>query len=328
MSITKKSLYSRQMILPEVGESGQRLIDDASVLVVGAGGLGSPVLTFLARAGVGKIGIVDHDQIAVTNLNRQTLFETSDVGKKKAEVARSKLLAMNPLIKIFACSQQISSENIQEIAGGYSLIVDCTDNFSTKYLLHDYAKLSQKDFVTGAIYRFEGQFQTFKFSSNKDASCLRCLTPKIPSGSCTTTCTESGVLGPVAGVIGDLMALEVLKNILGLKCEEKTSYFDLTTLDLYRVPILKSAECPLCNFSESLTSWLDKEFSSEVSIKKIKKEDWEIIRIGDVEPIYESDKRYLLVCPLGVKSAHHAREARMRGHLNVYSLFGGEAALL
>lgn len=205
--------YIRQIVLPEIGEEGQEKLQRAKVLVVGCGGLGCPALQYLVGAGVGKIGLVDFDRVSLSNLHRQILYKTSDVGQPKAEVARKALLAQNPDITIDAITQRLTTDNVLDLVKDYDLVIDGTDNFPTRYLINDACLLLGKPMVYGAIYKFEGQVAVFNF--NKSAS-YRCLFPQPPQAGTVPNCSEIGVLGVLPGLIGTLQANEALKIILGI----------------------------------------------------------------------------------------------------------------
>lgn len=203
--------YSRQIILPEVGIEGQQKLTNASVLVVGAGGLGCPVLVYLAAAGVGRIGIIDADKVDVTNLQRQVLYVTEDEGKPKAETAAKRLSALNPGINIDVYPVWLSKENALDIFSPYDIIVDGSDNFATRYLVNDACVILKKPLVFGSIFKFEGQVSVFNY---KGGPTYRCLFPEPPAAGEVPNCSEIGVIGVLPGIIGTLQANEVIKIIL------------------------------------------------------------------------------------------------------------------
>ena len=206
------SRYSRHIILSEVGPEGQDKLNTARVLVIGAGGLGCPVLQYLAAAGVGTIGIIDFDVVETSNLQRQVLFGTSALGRNKAMAAKDRLKDLNPTIEIKAYPEALTSKNAVKLFSSYDIIVDGSDNFSTRYLVNDAAILSQKPVVYGAIYKFEGQVSVFNY---EDGPSYRCLFPTPPKEGTVANCAEVGVLGVLPGIIGTMMANEVIKIILG-----------------------------------------------------------------------------------------------------------------
>lgn len=203
--------YSRQIILPEVGVIGQAKLTNASVLVVGAGGLGCPVLLYLAAAGVGRIGIIDADKVDVTNLQRQVLYVTEDEGKSKAETAAKRLSALNPEINIDVYPVWLSKDNALEIFSKYDIVVDGSDNFATRYLVNDACVILKKPLVFGSIFKFEGQVSVFNY---KGGPTYRCLFPEPPAAGEVPNCSEIGVIGVLPGIIGTLQANEVIKIIL------------------------------------------------------------------------------------------------------------------
>jgi len=205
--------YSRHLLIPEVGLAGQERLAAARVLVVGAGGLGSPVLQYLSAAGVGRIGIVDDDVVDLTNLQRQTIFATSDIGQRKATVAAEHVHAINPSIEIDAIPRRFDASNAREFVRLYDIVVDCTDRFSTRYLINDACVLEGKPDVYASIFRFDGQVSIFNYS---DGPCYRCLYPDAPPAGTVPTCAEGGVLGVLAGLVGTWQANEVLKLVLGI----------------------------------------------------------------------------------------------------------------
>jgi molybdopterin/thiamine biosynthesis adenylyltransferase/rhodanese-related sulfurtransferase len=205
--------YQRQITLPELGEAGQRKLGDGSVLVVGAGGLGSPTSIYLAAAGVGRIGLVDFDRVDITNLHRQILYGTSDVGRPKLEAARERLHDLNPEVQVETHEARLTSENALEILEKYDVIVDGTDNFATRYLVNDACKILGKPNVYGSIFRFDGQASVF---ATQDGPCYRCLYPEPPPPGMVPSCAEGGVLGVLPGVVGTIQAIEAIKLIAGI----------------------------------------------------------------------------------------------------------------
>jgi len=218
MKFTKKQIdrYSRQIILKKVGVIGQKKLLKSSVLIVGAGGLGSPIAIYLASLGIGKIGIVDKDNVEISNLSRQIIFETNDVKKNKSSAAINKLRKINPDIQLKSFNKNLTTININQIAKKFDLIVDGSDNFRTRFLINDYCLKNKKILVSGAISKFDGQVYTFNFSKKK-SPCLRCFIPTMPRNPDIDNCEYEGVLGPLAGIIGSIQANEVVKEILGIE---------------------------------------------------------------------------------------------------------------
>lgn len=205
--------YQRQIIMPEIGIEGQKKLKEASVLVVGAGGLGCPILMYLAGAGIGRLGIIDYDLVEASNLHRQVLFSESDIDRPKAIVAREKLSHQNPGITIHAFFESLNPENAQKHVRGYDLVMEGSDNFATKFLVNDACILENKPFILGGVSRFDGQFSVFNFEGGPT---YRCLAPESAEFHEGLACAEEGILGPVPGFIGSLMALEAIKLITGV----------------------------------------------------------------------------------------------------------------
>ena len=237
--------YSRHLLIPEVGLAGQERLARARVLVVGAGGLGSPVLAYLAAAGVGRIGIVDDDVVDLTNLQRQILYRTADVGSKKAELAAERLHALNPQISIDAIPIRFDASNARELVRLYDLIVDGTDSFATRYLINDACVLEKKADVYGSIFRFDGQVSVFGISG---APCYRCLYPEPPPRDTVPTCAEGGVLGVLPGIVGTWQANETLKLLLniGSPLVGRLAVIDALSGRMREFKIERDAACALC----------------------------------------------------------------------------------
>lgn len=250
--------YSRHIILPEVGGKGQKKIQKAKVFIVGAGGLGSPVALYLAAAGVGRMGIVDNDKVEISNLQRQILHTTPDIGRPKTQSAKEKILAINPEVEVRLYRKRLTSKNIMKIIASYDILVDGSDNFPTKYLVNDAAILSNKPLSHGAIFRFMGQL--FTIIPGK-SPCYRCLCPQPPPPGAVPSCQEAGILGAVAGVIGVIQAAEVLKFILG-KGELLTGrllIYDALETSFREVKIPRDPECPVCGKHPTVKKLIDYE---------------------------------------------------------------------
>ena len=235
--------YSRQIILKNVGPTGQKKIINSRVLVVGAGGLGCPVIDYLSRAGVGNIGIVDNDKVNISNIHRQSLYNSKDVGKFKVNVVKQKIKLINPQVKIKTFKVRIDKKNIEKIFKSYDFIVDGSDNFKTKFLLNKYCLNHKKILIVGAISKMDGHIFTFDFK-NKNNPCLKCFYQTEPSDD-ILNCEYEGILGPVAGIVGNIQAIEVLKKILkiGDKSDKKILILDLRKLNFRRVEFKKKAGC-------------------------------------------------------------------------------------
>ena len=249
MKFTKQQIerYSRQIILKKIGVAGQKKILSSNVLIVGAGGLGSPIAIYLSALGVGKIGIVDRDSVEISNLGRQIIFTTNDVKKEKAKVAINKLKKINPNIKLKSFNKNLTKKNINQIAKNYDIIVDGSDNFSTRFLINDYCLREKKILISGAISKFDGQVYTFNFLKKK-SPCLRCFIPIIPENPDIDNCEYEGVIGPLGGIIGSIQANEVVKEILGIG-ESLCGFIliiDSLKLTFRKVKLNKNPDC-LCN---------------------------------------------------------------------------------
>ena len=249
MKFTKKNIdrYSRQIVLKKVGLAGQKKIFNASVLIIGAGGLGSPIAIYLASLGIGKIGVIDKDKVELSNLNRQIIFNTNDINKSKSTAAISKLKVINPNISLKSFNKEITNKNIKKIAQSYNIIVDGSDNFKTRFLINDYCFKSKKILVSGAVSRFDGQVYTFNFT-NKKSPCLRCFMPKMPSNYDFDNCEYEGILGTLTGIIGTIQAHEVVKEILNIG-DTLCGYIlviDSLKLNFRKIKLNKRSDC-ICN---------------------------------------------------------------------------------
>jgi len=250
--------YSRHLILPEVGLEGQRKLKAAKVLMIGTGGLGSPLGLYLAAAGVGRIGIVDFDVVDESNLQRQIIHGTADVGRKKIDSARDRLLDINPNTKIDSYETRLTSENALELFREYDVIVDGTDNFPTRYLVNDAAVLTGKPNVYGSIFRFEGQASVFWAERG---ACYRCLYPEPPPPGLVPSCAEGGVLGVLPGIVGTIQANEVLKVILGAEgiLLNRLLLFDAWKMLFREVKLRKDPDCPICGDTPTIKELIDYE---------------------------------------------------------------------
>src|SRR5574338_293531 len=237
--------YSRHLLMPEVGLQGQIKLKNSSVLVIGTGGLGSPVALYLAAAGIGRIGLVDYDVVDSSNLQRQVIHGTSTVGKLKVESARAKLLDLNPDIQIDVYNEPYTSENALRIAKDYDIILDGTDNFPTRYLTNDVAVFLGKPNVYASIYRFDGQVSVFYA---KEGPCYRCLFPEPPPPGLVPSCAEGGVLGVLPGTIGLVQATEAVKLILGIgePLIGRLLLYDALAMRFRELKLRKNPECPMC----------------------------------------------------------------------------------
>ena len=258
--LTKDELarYSRHLILPEVGEEGQRKLKAARVLCVGAGGLGSPLALYLAAAGVGTLGLVDFDVVDASNLQRQIIHSTADIGRKKLESAEEKLRALNPDLNVIQHDTQLTSANALDILKDYDVVADGTDNFPTRYLVNDACVLLGKPNAYGSIYRFEGQASVF---AAKDGPCYRCLYPEPPPPGLVPSCAEGGVLGILPGLVGVIQATETIKLILGKGSPliGRLLLVDALNMRFRELKLRKNPECPVCGTHPTVTKLIDYE---------------------------------------------------------------------
>ena len=235
--------YSRQIVLKDVGPIGQKKIINSKVLVVGAGGLGCPVIDYLSRSGVGNIGVVDDDRVNISNIHRQSIYNSKDIGKFKVNAIKQKIKLINPQVKIKTFKLRIQKKNIEKILKSYDFIVDGSDNFKTKFLLNEYSLNYKKILIVGAISKMDGHVFTFDFKNQNDP-CLKCFYQTEPSDE-ILNCEYEGILGPVAGIVGNIQAMEVLKKILkiGNKSNNKILILDLRKLNFRKVEFKKKISC-------------------------------------------------------------------------------------
>ncbi|MEP7244620.1 MAG: ThiF family adenylyltransferase [Gammaproteobacteria bacterium] len=349
--------YSRQIALKEVGPAGQEKLRNSRVLVIGCGGLGVPVLTYLAGAGVGRIGLVDGDRLEASNLHRQTLYALADVGESKAILAAARLRALNPEVDARAYTVRLDAGNAEELVSQYDLVIDCTDNFSTKFLLNDVCVRLGKPVIFSSVYQYEGQLQVVR--PDRGGACLRCVWPEATRDGLVGNCAEAGVLGPVPGVFGSLQALEALKTLMNLPGQlgDELMVLDLLTLSISRVRIKKSASCPehasaRAVRKEPLTAPTPENIEVEFdSLDDAEAQGLSVIDIREPSELVEMPtpssnaqhlpmaqllhgesslapaQKYLLICASGRRSLAATEELRSRGLTNVYSLRGGVTAL-
>lgn len=257
--------YSRQILLPNVGGKGQEKLLKARVLVIGAGGLGSPAALYLASAGIGKIGIADSDKVELNNLQRQILHSTKDVDRPKVESAKDRLKGINQDVEVVPHNIRLTSENILDVIKDYDMVVDGSDNFPTRYLVNDACVLSKKPLSHGGIFRFDGQALTILPGKS---ACYRCLFPEPPPPGLIPSCQEAGILGAVAGIIGTMQANEVLKYILeiGTLLAGKLLVFNALDSSFRQVKVPKDPKCPVCGENPTVTKLID--YQQFCSIKR------------------------------------------------------------
>jgi molybdopterin/thiamine biosynthesis adenylyltransferase len=252
MNFTEEEIhrYSRHILLPELGGTGQARLRAARVLIIGAGGLGSPLLLYLAAAGIGTIGILDHDHVELSNLQRQIAHTTASIGAQKAHSAAATAAAINPLVRIVPHATRLTAANALPLIAGYDIVCDGTDNFPTRYLLADACHLAGKTLVSAAVLRFEGQLATF----GPGAPCYRCLYPEAPPPGMAPSCAEAGVLGSVTGVMGTLQAVEVIKQILdlGQTMTGRLLLWDALSMQTHIMALKRDPACALCGHDPSI----------------------------------------------------------------------------
>jgi molybdopterin/thiamine biosynthesis adenylyltransferase/rhodanese-related sulfurtransferase len=337
--------YSRQILLKEIGAQGQAALARGRVLIVGAGGLGSPVLQYLAGAGVGYLGIVDADTLEPSNLHRQPIFALADAGAQKAELAMAAVQRINPTVHVEVHALRLDANNALALIRGYDVVVDCSDNFRTKYLINDAAVLAQRPAVFASVYQYEGQLQVYKPQPNH--ACLRCLWPDAVADGVVGNCAQAGVLGPVPGTFGTLQALLTLKILLGLpgQLEGELLLLDFTNFSTLKLKAPRRPECraPGCGHIHEIAR---EDAGIEIALPSLTeavRRGFEVIDIRTAQevaahpaaarhiamPILLADpsllpagREVLLVCASGKRSLAAARELRQRG-LAVRSLAGG-----
>jgi adenylyltransferase/sulfurtransferase len=359
LSAEELQRYSRHLIMPEVTAEGQRRLKAARVLCIGAGGLGSPAALYLAAAGVGTIGIVDFDEVDLSNLQRQILHGTKDIGRGKLESAQDRLRDINPEIEIELHHCRFSSENAPEIVSKYDIVVDGSDNFATRYLSNDVCVFEHKPNVYGSVFRFEGQ--TTVFAPHLSGPCYRCLFPEPPPPDTVPNCAQAGVLGVLPGIIGMLQAIEAIKLIIGIgePLIGRLLHFDALKVKFRELNLRRDAQCPVCGENPTIFSPIDYEQFCGVredeaipamSARELKRKmdardafelidvrepfEYEIARIDGSKliPLGEITERadelqheqtIVVHCHSGGRSAEAVRLLQQRGFTNVYNLEGG-----
>ena len=284
--------YSRHFLLPQVGVEGQRRLRNASVLVVGAGGLGAPVLQYLAAAGVGKLGVVDFDRVELSNLQRQVIHRTADVGRLKVDSARDAVRALNPDVELITWSDRLTSANALERIGAFDVVVDGSDNFPTRYLVNDACVLTGTPLVSAAIFRFEGQASVF---ATADGPCYRCLHPEPPPPDLVPSCAEGGVLGVLPGIMGSIEALEAIKLITGAGegLAGRLLLLDALTMRVREVALRRDPACPACGEHRTVTELIDYEAFCGVGTGSERGDDE--IEPGELRRVLDGDGAPLVV---------------------------------
>ena len=251
--------YSRHLIIPDVGMAGQKRLKNAKVLVIGAGGLGSPALLYLAAAGVGTLGIAEFDEVDESNLQRQIIHGMSDIGRPKAESAKESIAEVNPYVDVIVHNERLDNDNVLQVFEGYDLIVDGTDNFATRYMVNDAAYFLKIPYVWGSIYRFDGQASVFAPTLADDAPCYRCLYPEPPPPGMVPSCAEGGVLGVLCASIGSIQVNEAIKLITGIgdPAIGKLVIYDALELEWRKLKVRKDPSCALCGDNPTVTGLID-----------------------------------------------------------------------
>ncbi len=353
--------YARHLVLPEVGVEGQRRLKASSIAIVGAGGLGAPVGLYLAAAGVGRIGLVDFDRVDASNLQRQVLYGTSDVGLPKVDAARRRLADLNPRVRLEVHDTRVTAGNALDLLGTYDVIVDGTDNFPTRYLVNDAAVLLGKPNVYGSIFRFEGQVAVF---AAPGGPCYRCLYPEPPAPGEVPNCAEGGVLGILPGVIGSLQATEAIKLLLGVGAAlvGRLLLYDGLEGRFRELRVPRDPDCPVCGDRPSIVALRDEDAACEaeagrapldgpeISVRGLRERlergddltlidvrtpmEWAICRIDGARllPLQElparveeldRERETVVYCHVGQRSAVAAEWLRRRGFSHVRNLAGG-----
>jgi molybdopterin/thiamine biosynthesis adenylyltransferase/rhodanese-related sulfurtransferase len=295
LTVDEVRRYSRHLIIPDVGKTGQRRLKNAKVLCVGAGGLGSPALMYLAAAGVGTLGIVDFDVVDESNLQRQIIHGTSDVGKSKAVSAKETINEINPLVTVNLHEERLDSDNAMQIFADYDLIVDGTDNFATRYLVNDACVLLGKPYVWGSIFRFDGQASVFWAEYGP---CYRCLYPEPPPPGMVPSCAEGGVLGVLCGTVGSIQVNEAIKLITGIgePISGRLMIYDALDMTFRSVKVRKDPECPVCGKNPTITELIDyEEFCGVVSEDAQQAAAGSTISATELKALLDGDDEIFLV---------------------------------
>jgi molybdopterin/thiamine biosynthesis adenylyltransferase/rhodanese-related sulfurtransferase len=295
LTVDEVRRYSRHLIIPEIGMTGQKRLKNAKVLCVGAGGLGSPALLYLAAAGVGTLGIVDFDVVDESNLQRQIIHGQSDVGRPKAESARDSIREINPLVTVVLHNTHLDSDNALEIFAQYDLIVDGTDNFATRYLVNDACVLLGKPYVWGSIYRFDGQASVFWA---EHGPCYRCLYPEPPPPGMVPSCAEGGVLGVLCASIGSIQVNEAIKVITGVgePLAGRLMIYDALEMSYRSLQVRKDPECPVCGKNPTITELIDYEaFCGAISQDAQQAAASSTITATQLKEMLDSDDKVFLV---------------------------------
>jgi adenylyltransferase/sulfurtransferase len=361
LSAAEQRRYSRHIMLPEIGRAGQERLKAARVLCLGAGGLGSPAALYLAAAGVGRIGIVDDDQVALSNLHRQLLHGTKDIGRPKTDSAGDRQRDLNPHLDVQMHACRFTSANAEEILRDYDLLVDGTDNFATRYLSNDVAVFARKPNVYGSIFRFDGQ--TTVFAPHLGGPCYRCLFPEPPPPGAVPSCAEAGVLGVLPGIVGTMQATEALKLILGIgePLIGRMVHFDALKMKFREFNLRRDPECPVCGDHPTITEPIDYEMfchggpdltatAEQIDVRELQErmesgrpyilldvrepfecelariEGANLIPLGELPARWEEldrEKEIFVFCHSGMRSSRAAELLRAAGFAKVANVAGG-----
>jgi len=295
LTVDEVRRYSRHLIIPDVAMAGQKRLKNAKVLCIGAGGLGSPALMYLAAAGVGTLGVVDFDVVDESNLQRQIIHGQSDIGRSKAQSARDSVLEINPLVTVNLHEERLDSSNVLEIFAGYDLIVDGTDNFATRYLVNDACVLLGKPYVWGSIYRFDGQASVFWA---EHGPCYRCLYPEPPPPGMVPSCAEGGVLGVLCGSVGAIQVTEAIKLLTGIgePLLGSLMVYDALDMEYRKINVRKDPDCAVCGEHPTVTELIDYEaFCGVVSDEAQQAAIGSTITAAELKDLLDSDKPVYLV---------------------------------
>ncbi|BCJ28315.1 adenylyltransferase/sulfurtransferase MoeZ [Actinocatenispora sera] len=296
LSVDEVRRYSRHLIIPDVAMDGQKRLKNAKVLCVGAGGLGSPALLYLAAAGVGTLGVIDFDTVDESNLQRQIIHGVSDIGKSKAQSAKESIAEINPLVEVVVHDEQLTIDNVMDIFAGYDLIVDGTDNFATRYMVNDAAVLLGKPYVWGSIYRFDGQASVFWA---EHGPCYRCLYPVPPPPGMVPSCAEGGVLGVLCASIGSVQVNEAIKLITGIgdPLVGRLMVYDALEMSYRDIKVRKDPNCPLCGEHPTQTALLEdyEDFCGAVSTEAAEAVQGSTITATELKEWQDAGKDFLLV---------------------------------
>ena len=294
--LTKQELirYSRHLVLPEVGMEGQEKIRQGKVLIVGLGGLGSPAALYLAAAGIGTIGLVDFDKVDESNLQRQIIHSTKDIGTLKTESAKNSINNLNPNVKVEIHNEKLNSKNVMEIIKKYDVVIDGSDNFPTRYLVNDACVFLRKPNVYGSIYRFEGHTTVFNYD---DGPCYRCLFPNPPPKDSIPSCAEAGVLGVLPGIIGTIQATEVLKIVLGVgeTLSSRFLVYDALSMKFKELKLGKNKNCPICGESPRIKELMGYEQFCNMKEEEEKSLEENEISVTQLKKMFDNHDDFVLV---------------------------------